>query len=274
MEISTMSNIPIELVQFLIVDDHDFVRRIVSQHLKSCGVKRFSFAKDGAEAIRLLKLLSPKIKDASLADLIGSRPDIAGDLYPESVDFKAAHTYCTITDFGMPNVNGLQLVKAIRCGQTRVPRNTPIILLTGYSDDYVVSTALQLDVNAFILKPVSRNTLWEKVERVLKSDAPVKEEVIYAAVEIPDEAGEIISATPKPANPKILEEDQDKNVRWIPLTAVQPGAELAGDLHGERGTLLLRQGTIFSEGILQKLLDVERMSGFSGKIPIKNVPEE
>lgn len=64
------------------------------------------------------------------------------------------------------------------------------------------------------------------------------------------------------------------NLCWIPLEAVSPGAVLAGDLRGEQGTLLFRQRTVFSEGILGKILDVERMSRLSREIPIKKVPEE
>jgi len=155
-------------------------------------------------------------------------------------------------------------------GETGIPRNTPVILLTGFSDDYVVSSALALDVNAFVLKPVSRNMLWEKVERVLKSDSPVKEAEVYAAVDVPDEDGAIIGAKPKMRNTEIKDEGDTNTVRRIDLGAVQPGAELAEDIYGEHGTLILRQGTVFSTGMLSKLRDLERMRGFRGKIPIKN----
>jgi CheY-like chemotaxis protein len=261
-----MPDLPFKLVQFLIVDDHSFVRRFVSQHLKSCGIYRFIYAQDGLEAVRLLNFAPPGMKDASLVDMIGSRPDICGDLAPESIDLKVAHSYCVITDFGMPHANGLQLMKAIRCGETSIPRNTPVILLTGYSDDYVVSAALRLDVSAFILKPVSRNTLWEKVQRVLKGALPTRPVAAYAAVEIPDEAGAVIRPLPEP---EPQGEDWERNIRWLLLETVQPGAVLAGDLKSGRGTLMLRHGTVLSESILQRLMDVQGMSGVSGKIPIK-----
>ncbi len=261
-----MPDSPIQSVQFLIVDDHAFVRRFVSQHLKSCGIYRFIYAQDGVEAVRLLTAMEPQQKDPAAVKVTASKTDI--DLYlPRARPEPArAFGYCVITDFGMPHANGLQLLKTIRCGETNIPRDTPVILLTGYSDDHVVAAALHLDVSAFILKPVSRNSLWEKVQRVLSAERPVREIADYAAVEITDEAGAVIATSPSPSAPA---EDWQKNVRWLTLDTVRPGAVLAGNLQSGRGTLLLRQGTVLSEAILQKLLDVQGMNGVSGKIPIK-----
>jgi len=263
-----MHDSPVQSVQFLIVDDHAFVRRFVSQHLKSCGIHRFIYAQDGVEAAGLLAAIEPRRKDPAPVKVRGAKLDIDSYLPRVGADPEPAFGYCVITDFGMPHANGLQLLKTIRCGETGIARDTPVILLTGYSDDYVVAAALRLDVNAFILKPVSRNSLWEKVQRVLSDERPLRAIAAYAAVQIIDEAGAIISAPPAPDAPV---EDWQKNVRWLALETVQPGAVLASNLQSGRGTLLLRQGTILSAGILQKLLDVQGMNGVSGKIPIKMV---
>lgn len=58
-----------------------------------------------------------------------------------------------------------------------------------YSEEFVISAALELDVNAFIVKPVSRNALHEKVKRVLQSKIVPKEVTAYEAVKLPDETG-------------------------------------------------------------------------------------
>src|ERR1700761_1690936 len=91
--------VPVQLVQFLIIDDHSFVRHIVSECLKANGIKGFFSAQDGGEAMHFLSLASPKGADTSLLDLITARPDIASDLFPECADFKAGHAHCVITDF-------------------------------------------------------------------------------------------------------------------------------------------------------------------------------
>jgi|HubBroStandDraft_1064217.scaffolds.fasta_scaffold00032_92 CheY-like chemotaxis protein len=263
-----MPEIPVKLVQFLIVDDHASLRRIVSQHLKSCGFERFAYAPDGRAALQLLNFTPSEGEAGALVETIPSRLDIAGDPSPESIDFTVAHAYCVITDFGMPKANGLQLLKAIRCGETSIPGNTPVILLTGFSDDYVVSAALRLDVSAFILKPVSRNSLREKVQRVLDVGLSARPVASYAAVEIPDEAGEIIVAAPEAATPATAGEWQN-DIRWLALGSVPPGAVLANNLESGRGTVLLRRGTVLSQTILQKLQDVQAMSGLGSKIPIR-----
>jgi DNA-binding NarL/FixJ family response regulator len=261
--------IPVELVQFLIVDDHSFVRHIVSECLKANKIKRFIFAQDGSEALQILSFRSPLMMDTSLIEVIGTRPDIAADLFPSAQSFKAAHAYCVVTDFKMDDVNGLQLLKAIRCGETRIPRDTPVILLTGFSDDFVVSTALQLDVNAFVLKPVSNRVLWEKVQRVLKSVSPAKDADAYKDVAIPDEEGQfaVIGGASNYSNQTA--DDADHSPHLMPLGAVMPGAILARDLHGARGALLLREGTVFTPSVIQKLLDLEQMKALAGEIPIR-----
>lgn len=182
-------DIAVELVQFLIVDDQPFLRHIISKCLEAHKVSRVSFARHGGEALHLLKTLFPTVQDTSPVGLIEARPNIAGDMYTESADFRAAPAYCVITDFNMPEANGLQLLKAIRCGETRIPRDTPVILLTGLDDDFVISAAQQLDVSVLLHKPVPRDVLWEKIQSALKLDSPAKDARIYAAVEISDDAG-------------------------------------------------------------------------------------
>lgn len=263
---------PIDRVQFLLVDDHAFVRHIVIECLKSKGITRFASAQDGGQALHLLKTLSPKIKSASVSELIEDRPDIASDLYPDSTQFKSAHEHCVITDFKMPDTNGLQLLKAIRCGETSIPRDTPVILLTGFSEDFVVSTALQLDVNAFVLKPVSRDTLWQKIGRVLTMRAPVKLPGAYRDIEIPDDEGQPIKYGVGVVQAEGAQAEAEEEIHWMPLGAVQPGSILAQDLHGERGGLLLRAGTEFTQSVIQKLTDLQSMKGLSGQIPIKPAP--
>ena len=268
-----MNDICIPSVKFIVVDDRSLIRRIVRQHLESCGIDHIDFACDGQEAIELLKFSSPA---PTASPPTGAPGLLHGNVEDASSKFsyKTSHTHCVITDFSMPNLNGLQLVKAIRCGETGIPRDTPIILLTGYSDEYIVSTAFSLDVNAFVPKPVSHDALWEKVECVLKAETAVKEVSAYAAIEIPDESGKAVEDESDLADLEIVVDDQTLACSWIPLDKVKSGTVLGGSLRNGRGDLLFRQGMAISEDILHKLMDIKRTRGFSGKIPIIKSPKK
>jgi len=271
-EMSTAAGIPVSQVQFLVVDDYAFVRRIVGECLRATGVERFQSAEDGREAIFHLRRRSTTIKDSALLDIVATRPDIAEDLSPDLMALGSDHSYCVITDFNMPGGNGLEILKAIRMGETSVPRDTPVILLTGYSDDFVIAAALELDVNAFIVKPVSRRTIQEKLKRVLRSKIDLKEPSEYGKVELPDENGNILGGAGQKSIAALTtkKSEVDKTVRWLPVAAIQPGAVLAKDVVTERGALLLQAGAVLTPFVLQRLCDIHRANGFDGTIPIKN----
>ena len=57
-----------------------------------------------------------------------------------------------ITDYDMPNLNGLDMVEKIRAEN----KDIPIILVSGIEDIDVISRALQLNINNFIRKPVKK----------------------------------------------------------------------------------------------------------------------
>ena len=122
----------------LLVDDVTFSRHTVSKLLHGMGTPTVLHAEDGEEALEVLH----------------KNP---------TVDF-------VLSDYNMPNFNGLQLLKAIRTGKTEVKRETPFAMLTGYSDRHLVDMALALDVNAFLTKPVSQKSLSARLGKMLAQD--------------------------------------------------------------------------------------------------------
>ncbi len=124
---------------FLIVDDVRLCRLSVLGILQNLGCKNTYFASNGLEALNVLE--------------DNSKP----------VD-------CVISDFKMPEMNGLQLLKSIRTGKNSIRRDLPVAMLTGFGDESLVGLAIQLDVNTFLLKPANKGTLVRRLENILEED--------------------------------------------------------------------------------------------------------
>jgi two-component system chemotaxis response regulator CheY len=123
-------------MRVLIVDDSSTMRRIIGNVVQQLGIKKEDFdeAEDGVVA---WKLLNEGIYDVVL------------------------------TDWNMPNMNGLQLVQKIR-GEGSTHKGTPIIMITTEGGKGEVITALKAGVNNYIVKPFSADILKEKLDGVFK----------------------------------------------------------------------------------------------------------
>ncbi len=67
-----------------------------------------------------------------------------------------------ITDLGMPKVNGMEFIKNIR----KINQHTPIIVISGFSDEEKRLQAQHLGVCDYIVKPVSRERLKQSLQKV------------------------------------------------------------------------------------------------------------
>jgi len=121
--------------KFLVVDDSVTMRRIVANSLKAIGYENYVEAGDGREA--LSKLNSD-----------------------DSIDF-------IITDWNMPEVSGLELVRSIRSNEKY--GSLPILMVTtrGLKED--ILEALQAKVNNYVVKPFTPQILREKIDQILES---------------------------------------------------------------------------------------------------------
>ncbi len=70
-----------------------------------------------------------------------------------------------ITDWNMPEMNGLDLVKKVRADDRY--KEIPIIMVTTEGGKAEVITALKAGVNNYIVKPFTPQVLKEKLEVVL-----------------------------------------------------------------------------------------------------------
>ena len=125
---------------FLVVDDEGFIRTLVARFLKRSGAAAVVEAADGGQAM------------AAIAS------------YDMTFD-------AIISDINMRPVSGIELLRAIRTGAGGLKRNTPVLLLTVHAEAELVAEAMALDADAFVLKPVERKSLIDRVLRVLESMA-------------------------------------------------------------------------------------------------------
>ena len=120
-------------MKLLVVDDSSTMRRIIKNTLERLGHTDILEAEHGLEA---------------------------WDLLSQNDDVKVV-----ITDWNMPEMNGLELVKKIRAEQKY--EDMPRIMVTTEGGKAEVITALKSGVNNYIVKPFTPQVLKEKLEDVL-----------------------------------------------------------------------------------------------------------
>lgn len=120
-------------MKLLVVDDSSTMRRIIKNTLARLGHKDILEGADGVEGWSEL--------DAN--------PDI--DML--------------ITDWNMPEMNGLELVKKVRADERF--KDLPIIMVTTEGGKAEVITALKAGVNNYIVKPFTPQVLKEKLGAVM-----------------------------------------------------------------------------------------------------------
>ena len=120
-------------MKLLVVDDSSTMRRIIKNTLQRLGYEEIFEAENGVEAWDILD------KNSDMGVLI--------------------------TDWNMPEMNGLELVKKTRADSRFA--DIPIIMITTEGGKVEVITAIKAGVNNYIVKPFTPQVLKEKLEVVL-----------------------------------------------------------------------------------------------------------
>ena len=119
-------------LKFLVVDDFSTMRRIIKNLLNDLGYANVSEADDGKTALPMLQ---------------------AGGF-----DF-------LITDWNMPGMPGLDLIKAVRADAKL--SKMPVLMLTAEAKREQIIEAAQAGVNGYVIKPFTAETLKEKLDKIL-----------------------------------------------------------------------------------------------------------
>jgi two-component system chemotaxis response regulator CheY len=120
-------------MKILVIDDFSTMRRIVKNVLKQIGFDNIEEAEDGAQAFA-------KLKNGGFGFVV--------------------------SDWNMPNMDGLELLKAVR--KDPVLKDLPILMVTAEAEKEKVITAIQAGVNNYVVKPFTAETFKEKMDRIFE----------------------------------------------------------------------------------------------------------
>ncbi len=120
-------------MKILIVDDFSTMRRIIKNLLRELGFNNTTEADDGSTALPMLK--------------------------NGSFDF-------VVTDWNMPNMEGIALLRAIRADPAL--QKLPVLMVTAEAKREQIIEAAEAGVNGYIVKPFTAETLKEKIDKIFE----------------------------------------------------------------------------------------------------------
>jgi two-component system chemotaxis response regulator CheY len=120
-------------IKILIVDDFATMRRILKNILKQLGFKSLVEADDGTTAWEVLE---------------------------------GQHIDLIISDWNMPKMTGLELLKKVRASDTY--KKTPFLMVTAEAQKQNVIEAVQAGVSNYVVKPFTAEAISDKLEKILK----------------------------------------------------------------------------------------------------------
>ena len=118
-------------MKILVVDDFATMRRIIKNILKQLGYDNVEEADDGSSALAKLK--------ATKFDFI-------------------------ITDWNMPNMSGLELLKAVRADEGL--KGIPVLMVTAEAMKENIVEAIKSGVSNYVVKPFTAEVMKEKVDKI------------------------------------------------------------------------------------------------------------
>jgi len=119
-------------MRVLIVDDQLTSRLLIRGALQDLGISDIEMAGDGQEGLKIMM---------------------------------SAPAHLIISDFNMPKLDGIGLLRAIRAHPPT--QKAPFIMLTGKSDKELMQRAAQCGVNNFLSKPFTTPVLKAQIEAVV-----------------------------------------------------------------------------------------------------------
>jgi two-component system chemotaxis response regulator CheY len=122
--------------KILVVDDMSMTREQISSFLKEIGYQDVAEAPDGRTAWRFLE---NSAEASAPFDLI-------------------------LCDINMPEMNGIELLEKVRSHP--ILQGIPFVMITAESEQQMVLKAMKTGVNSYLVKPLKKDVLLQKLEEV------------------------------------------------------------------------------------------------------------
>ena len=117
---------------YLVVDDFDTMLQITANQLRQLGADNIVLAKDGREALKILR---------------------------------AQRVHAVLSDWTMPVMSGIELLRELRADNAL--RGLPFLMVTAEADRARVQEAIAAGVSGVLLKPYPSHQLLDRLQRAL-----------------------------------------------------------------------------------------------------------
>jgi DNA-binding response OmpR family regulator len=130
----------IQELSILIVDDNQYMRKIVRNLLVNIGVRKVYEASDGIAGLDAIRIVTPDV---------------------------------VIIDWELPLLNGAEFVRIVRSPGVFPFSDIPIIMLSSHGERWRVVEAVRIGVNEYLRKPVSAQALLDRLTAIVAKPRPV-----------------------------------------------------------------------------------------------------
>jgi two-component system, chemotaxis family, chemotaxis protein CheY len=131
-----MAKIDMSSLKILVIDDEDFMRKLVGRVLHDIGVREVISAENGAQGLGSVQAL-------------GSQIDVI------------------ICDLEMPTMNGTEFVEKLRSLPDQKMSRIPVVILTGHSDEEHIVNVVEKGINGYLVKPINKQALESRLSSAI-----------------------------------------------------------------------------------------------------------
>jgi two-component system, chemotaxis family, chemotaxis protein CheY len=142
MQSTSMSRVAklVQATRVLIIDDNQYMRKVIRNLLVNLGVKNIQEASDGIAGLEAIRMYGPDV---------------------------------VLLDWEMPLLTGPELLRIIRSPGVFPMADVPIVMLTGHVERWRILEAKKLGVNEFLMKPVSAKSLLDRLLSIVVKPRPM-----------------------------------------------------------------------------------------------------